>query len=125
MKKKSNAQQVVLFVDDDKNIQFIGKFALTKIGYSVLLAENCEQALKLFIAHMESISCVILDLNMPLMNGYECLEKMKELNPGVKVVLSTGYEFAELPEKLKTEPFLKKPYTIDAIRKLVIELTEN
>ncbi len=125
MNEKLDIRKGVLLVDDDPSILFIGKFALKKSGYSVFVAESSEKALQIFEMNWKSISCVVLDFAMPGMNGVECLGKLREINPQVKIVISTGYEFDDLPKNLEIEGFLKKPYDINAIRKLVMEIVGN
>lgn len=123
MKDNSENRKTVLLVDDDSNILFIGKFALEEIGYSVFVAESSDKAIQVFKENWENICCVILDFSMPGMNGAECLDKLREICPAVTVVISTGYEFEDLPEQIEVAGFLKKPYTLEAIRDLVVEIT--
>ncbi len=125
MNEKLDVRKAVLLVDDDPNILFVGKFALKKSGYSVFVAESSEKALQIFGMNWKSISCVVLDFAMPGMNGVECLGKLREIDPYAKIVISTGYEFDDLPKNLAIEGFLKKPYTIDTIRELVTEIAGN
>ncbi len=125
MNEKLDVRKAVLLVDDDPNILFIGKYALKKIGYLVFAAESSEKALQIFGVNWKSISCVVLDFAMPGMNGVECLGKLREINPEIKVIISTGYEFDDLPKNLEIEGFLKKPYNIDTIRDLVMEIVDK
>jgi CheY-like chemotaxis protein len=78
----------VLCVDDDPSILKLTKMALELAGYRVLTAENGEEALRKFSA--KSVNAVVLDYEMPEMNGAEVASAMKRLNPHVPKILFTG-----------------------------------
>ncbi|HID62176.1 MAG TPA: response regulator, partial [Anaerolineae bacterium] len=64
---------------------------LERCGYTVLTAVDGAQALEVYQAHREEIALVVLDMVMPQMGGLECLRRLRELDPQVKVLISTGY----------------------------------
>jgi CheY-like chemotaxis protein len=79
----------------------------------VLEAEDGVRGLSLYEQQRTKIAAVILDLTMPKKSGLEVLASLQHLNPGVRVILSSGYSAAaqklDLP-KLGVTAFLQKPY---------------
>ena len=87
----------ILLVDDEELVRTSGRRQLEKLGYKVLLAENGEVALTRYRAHRQEIDLVILDLIMPVMNGVETFRKLRELDPKVRVLPSSGYSHRRSP----------------------------
>ena len=79
----------ILLVDDEESVNFLHSEVLEEEGYEVHSALTGQEALK----KLEIISpdLVILDINMPGMNGIEVLRKIKETNPKTKVIISSSY----------------------------------
>lgn len=86
---KENCVKKILLVDDDESIQFLYHEELEEHGYQVLSALNGEEGLKKFSE--EAPDLVILDIQMPGMNGIEVLRQMKMQNPAVPIILSSAY----------------------------------
>lgn len=80
----------ILLVDDEESIQLVYREEFEDEGYSVISAVNGETALELFKNERPDI--VILDIQMPGMNGIEVLRKMKILDSSVPVILSSAYQ---------------------------------
>ena len=78
-------------MDDEETIRFLVRDILEEIGYKVLSADDGYQAVELYRKRKSEIDLVILDMTMPGMGGRETFEKLKELNPGIRAILSTGY----------------------------------
>ena len=98
------------------------KSALERYGYTVLLVENGHHAVDVFTRLSGQISLVLLDLTMPEMGGEETLQKLRAIRPDVEVILTSGYDEARALERFgqtEVSGFLKKPYTIEALVKLV------
>ena len=103
----------ILVVDDEKVIRATATHILEGLGYEVILAEDGMQALELYSAQYAEIDLVLLDLVMPKMEGRECLEQIKRINPGARVIISSGFaREGGLPELLANSicGFIKKPY---------------
>ncbi len=116
---KEKTEIGVLFVDDEKNILFVGKHTLTKAGYVVYTAADGEKAVEKYKSNRNAIDCVILDLTMPVMDGVDCLRELKKIDPSVKVILSSGYNQQEVENRIHLEEiagYLKKPYGLEALR---------
>jgi PAS domain S-box-containing protein len=119
-------RETILLVDDEKLILDINEEILTRYGYSVIRAENGEQALQIFRQRGAEIDLVLMDLGMPGMGGQQCLRQLKLLDPRIKVIVGSGYaghKIAKDPERFGAVGFLSKPYRLDLllaeIRKLL------
>jgi signal transduction histidine kinase len=114
----------LLMVDDDEMIRAMSRRVLETLGYRVLLAENGAEALDVYSAHGGSVDLVILDLAMPVMDGFDCFHRLKELNPSVRILLSSGYAMESKTRELLAagaRGFLKKPYDQDEFGHAIIE----
>ena len=80
----------ILLVDDEEGIQLLYREEFEEEGYDVTTASNGEEALEKFTK--EPPDLVILDINMPGMNGIEVLRRMKEINSNLPVILSSAYQ---------------------------------
>jgi DNA-binding NtrC family response regulator len=109
---------LVLVVDDEEAIREAVRDILELVEIQSILAANGREAIELFIQHREQIKAILLDLRMPVMSGMDTYEKLRELDPHVKIILSSGYD-----EKMSTLDldgdealkFLRKPYALDAL----------
>jgi len=110
----------ILVVDDEINICRSVEKILSKVGIRVRSALNGEEALSLLAA--EAFDAVLTDLKMSRLGGMEVLRRAKELNPGLPVVVMTGYasvSSAVEVMKLGAVDYLPKPFTPDEIRAVV------
>ena len=62
----------------------------------MLQAEDGVEALEMFSQHQDDIRCVLCDLTMPRMNGWETLAALRSLAPGIPVILASGYDEAQV-----------------------------
>jgi len=83
--------ETILLVDDEDMIINIASLMLKELGYKILPARSGKEAVELYTANKEEIAMVILDMIMPDMGGGEAYTKLRETNPGIKVLLSSGY----------------------------------
>jgi DNA-binding NtrC family response regulator len=110
----------ILVVDDEINICRSVEKILSKVGIRVRSALNGEEALSLLAA--ETFDAVLTDLKMSRLGGMEVLRRAKELNPGLPVIVMTGYasvSSAVEVMKLGAVDYLPKPFTPDEIRAVV------
>ncbi|MFA4947675.1 MAG: PAS domain S-box protein [Candidatus Krumholzibacteriia bacterium] len=109
---------MVLLVDDEEMVRAVAKRMLEHLGFSVLIATNGAEALEIFRAHLGTISCVILDLTMPRMDGIETLAALRGISGDVKVMLSSGYSEHEISKRFAGKGlsgFIEKPYRISEL----------
>jgi len=108
-------RETVLLVDDDTSVRAAMSAALTGLGYTVVEAEDGEGALRRFGAG-RPVDLVVMDIGMPEMDGWECLRRLRELDPRVRVMLMTGYGGQDLPERAMVagaRDLLGKPFELD------------
>lgn len=118
----------IMIVDDDESVRGLGKAVLERRGYTVLLAEGGDQALELFRQERECIEIVILDLTMPRESGWEVLRRLRALDPGLKVIVSTGHDISgHTRDKgdLGTFMVLSKPFTPREMEQTIREVLDQ
>ena len=121
-------RETILVVDDEETIRMLVKDILEEIGYSVLSAGDGFEALELYKERDGKIGLVILDMTMPGMGGRETFEKLKELNPHVRAILSTGYSEDERARQMLAmgvKAFVQKPYRIDDLASTVRRILDS
>ena len=114
-KKILRGAETVLFVDDEDMIIDVGRDLIGKLGYKVLIANSGKEAIKIYKKYRKKIDMVIVDMVMPQMGGGELYDKLKEINPDVKVLLSSGYDINGLASNILSRGcngFIQKPYKI-------------
>jgi len=112
----------ILVVEDEASLRTMIETILVKSGYSVVSFPDGNEALMHYSVHWKEIDLVVLDLIMPVMGGKETFLKMKEINPGVKAVLSSGFSLngeAKFLLDAGAMGFIQKPYTTRDIRRMV------
>jgi PAS domain S-box-containing protein len=87
----TTGKETILLVDDEKMVRDVGGQMLKKIGYTVHTARSGEEALQLFGQKKTVFDLVIIDMIMPGMNGGETYDRLKRIDPGIRVLLSSGY----------------------------------
>jgi CheY-like chemotaxis protein len=106
---------LILVVDDEEIVRRTAAQALEFRGYRVLEASNGSEAIELFRRHCREIALVILDLTMPIMSGEESLRRLKDIDPNVRVLLSSGFSEADAMRRYRGRGiagFLQKPYAM-------------
>ena len=116
------AGPTVLAVDDESTVLALARDVLEMHGYTVLTARNGDEALRVFREHQSDVALVVLDLTMPVMGGVECFRKMKEIDPRVRVVISSGFSSESTAAEVLREgalEYLQKPYDIEDLARVV------
>ena len=107
-------EKIVLVVDDEASIRRNIGDLLSPLGYSIVLAEDGASAIKNFSEKCPGL--VILDINMPDMNGLDVLEEIKRINKDVQVIVFTAFgtsERAMRAMKLGAFEYIEKPFELD------------
>ena len=118
----------VLLVDDEPIIRKSIEIVLKRSGFTVLTAVDGVDAVEVFRKHRDEIGCVLCDLTMPRMNGWETLTTLRKLSPGFPVILSSGYSEAQVmagdhPEL--PQAFLSKPYEFKTLINAIARFMRN
>lgn len=109
----------VLVVDDDSLVLNVASEMLAQLGFQVLTAINGREGVEVFRAHRDEITCVILDLTMPVMGGEEALRELRNVRSEVRVILSSGYNEQDVTQRFVGRGlagFIQKPYTTAGLR---------
>nr|HQU73166.1 response regulator [Calditrichia bacterium] len=118
----------VLVVDDEESVRSFLKDVLTQFGYQVFTSEDGKSALEFYRSGGDGVDLVILDMVMPGMSGQETLVALKELNPAVRVLISTGHtDPRQVQETLAAGAagFIAKPYTLQDFLMKVRQIIEE
>ena len=116
----------VLVVDDEAAVRNLATITLERAGLKPILASDGEEGLKLFQERQGEIDLVLLDLTMPGMDGREVLERIRELDESIPVILSSGFSEDQALNGIRKGTrtrFLRKPYTPCALTDLISGLT--
>ncbi|MCX6892401.1 MAG: GAF domain-containing protein [Verrucomicrobia bacterium] len=119
---RGGSEGTVLLVEDDLTVQRLAARMLVKMGFAVIQAGDGVEAVELFAKRKGEIGWVLCDLTMPRMNGWETLAALRNLDPGIPVVLASGYDYLEVisgdhPEW--PQAFLSKPYGLQQLKNVI------
>jgi len=120
--------ETILFVDDENMIIDVGKQMLEIMGYKILTANNGKQAIDIYKKNMAKIDIVILDMIMPDIGGSEVYDRLKKINPEIKVLLSSGYSVnGQATEILNRgcDGFIQKPFSIKNLSNKLKEMLNS
>ncbi len=113
-----SGDETILVADDEEKIRLSIRGVLKHHGYKVLLASDGAEAVKIYKKNSGKIKLVILDLLMPQLSGKEAMEKLKEINPEVKVILSSGYLRTEMGVEILADQsvkYVEKPFHLQEL----------
>jgi two-component system cell cycle sensor histidine kinase/response regulator CckA len=120
--------ETILVVDDEEYILKACRAMLTDLGYAVLTARSGEEATAIFRELDAQIDLVILDMIMPEMDGRETFERLKQIDPAVKVLISSGYSIDEIASDmlvLGCDDFIQKPFDMYQVSKTIRNVLEG
>lgn len=110
--------QLLLLVEDEVELSDLVAEYLRAEGYRVLTARDGLEALRVFEDRRREIAVVVSDIGLPGMDGWTVYRRMRELQPGVRCVLASGYLEPEVWSSMREEgiaAFLQKPYQLEAL----------
>lgn len=117
--------EVILVAEDEQSVREFLNDALTSYGYEIMMAVDGEDAVKKYIDNRERIDMVVLDVIMPKMGGRQAYDRLKELDPDVKVLFMTGYA----PERAMSKgitgeglELMHKPLNITALLRKIRQI---
>jgi len=104
----------ILIIDDEAPVRDMARLALENAGYETMTAASGSEGLEAYRTNARTISAVIIDMIMPAMDGREVCIRLREINPDVRILMSSGYIRDEtVPSEISA--FLMKPYRIDEL----------
>jgi DNA-binding NtrC family response regulator len=120
--KMKNEKRTILIVDDEEVVLDVEGLMLKKMGFNILKANSSAKAYRLYKNKKDEIDLVILDMIMPGENGAATYEKLKMINPGIKVLVSSGF-WKDLNVRAilsdGKNSFIQKPFKYDEFNKKV------
>jgi PAS domain S-box-containing protein len=124
----STRTETVLLVDDEEMIINVGSQMLRKIGCEVLTAKGGKEAIEQYKSHKDRIDIVILDMIMPEMGGGETYDRLKEIDPEIKVLLCSGYSLSGQAEDILNrgcKGFIQKPFNMEQLSRRIGEVLDK
>ena len=118
----------VLLADDEELVLKVGKELLETMGYRVLIARDGKETIEVYEKNRDDVDIVVLDMVMPNIGGGEAYDRMKEINPDIKVLLSSGYSIdGEATEILERgcDGFIQKPFNIKELSGKIREVLDK
>lgn len=121
-------RKTILVIDDEEMIRDIAHDMLNHLGYNIISAADGETAVEIFKDKNLLIDLVIVDLIMPRMNGMVCLQKLKEINKNIPVIVASG--ISEISKKrlaieMGAHGYLEKPYSIKSLKEICLSVLES
>ncbi len=113
-----NPRKIVLVIDDEEPVREAVSDILGMEGVDVLQAADGQTGIGVYQAHMAEIDLVLLDLSMPGLSGEDTLKELHQIDPQVRILLSSGYSESEVTYGLEQSGlvgFLQKPYRMDTL----------
>jgi PAS domain S-box-containing protein len=110
----------ILIIDDEEDILNAAKEMLTYLGFKVTLAHNGEEALKILDEHKEDIDIIFVDWKMPVLDGKQTIEKIREKGINLPIFIVSGYidsTIKEFHELNLVKGIINKPFTKDKLIK--------
>lgn len=112
----------ILVIDDEEPLCKLVATTISSFGFKVLTAHDGITALEIFQLHLNEIRCVLCDLTMPRMNGWQIITALRQLSPGIPVILASGFnESSVMAGAHKDQPqlFLSKPFNRAQLREAI------
>ncbi|MDY0360873.1 MAG: response regulator [Desulforegulaceae bacterium] len=108
----------ILFIDDEETIRKVGRLQMETLGYKVITAENGKVGIESFKENKDKIDIIILDMIMPVMGGNETASKLREIDPYVPILISSGFSRDKNLDEIKKNTingFLNKPFLLNEL----------
>jgi PAS domain S-box-containing protein len=116
----------VLIADDEETVRTVAGRMLERLGFAVVLAADGREAVEKFRAEPTRYSFVLLDLTMPHLDGEETFRQMRQIRPGVRVILTSGFNQQEAVMRFTGKGlagFIQKPFELTKLTQVVRAVT--
>jgi two-component system cell cycle sensor histidine kinase/response regulator CckA len=122
-----STKNTILLVDDERAVLDVATLQIKKLGYKALQATNGMEAIQIFQDNVNDICLVILDEKLPDKLGTDICKRLKEFEPDVKVLHTSGLGIIQGHDSLECgcEAFLLKPFRIEQLSNEIKDLLEN
>jgi PAS domain S-box-containing protein len=119
--------ETILLVDDEKMVMEVSKEILEFLGYRTYVAGSGQEALAVYTEKQNEIDLVILDMIMPGISGGETFDRLREFNPVIKVLLSSGYSINGEAKHILDRGcngFIQKPFQLEKLSRKIREMID-
>jgi two-component system cell cycle sensor histidine kinase/response regulator CckA len=113
--------ETILVVDDETIVRDVAATALHNAGFAVIAASGGVDAIDRVRTATAPIGLALVDMTMPGLNGLETTRALREIQPGIPVILSSGYSAASVDGAGSDVSFLEKPYDLSHLVELVCD----
>jgi len=123
-----DGHRTILVVDDEDVVSEVTQEILETLGYRVLVACSGPEAIALYQSSKDKVDLVILDLLMPGMSGVETFDRLKSVDPQVKVILSTGDNLIGQPKHIMERGcngFIQKPFKMQELSQKIRKVLDR
>jgi CheY-like chemotaxis protein len=123
-----HTSKVILLVDDDALFLSLGRELLEYFGYQTLTASHAEEALQIFRQGQRKIDLVILDFNLPRVDGYQLLHQLQSIAPEVKVIMASGFFGQQEMDRFKqagVAGMIHKPFRAGQLQTEIFKVLEE
>jgi signal transduction histidine kinase/DNA-binding response OmpR family regulator len=121
-------QYHVLLVEDNKTNQFIAQTVMEQAGFKVIIADNGEEGYRLFHENRDNLDVILMDIHMPVMNGYDSADLIKKEKPDIPIIAMTADVVAGVIETCRShgmENYVSKPFEPELFIKTIIGVLDN
>ena len=125
---KTQRNYNVLVVDDNKTNQFIAKSILEQVGVQVMLADNGEEGVSIYLANADKINLILMDLHMPVLNGYEASVRIRETDKMVPIIAMTADAITGVEEQCRSVGiyhYISKPFEPEKFIDIILEILNH
>jgi PAS domain S-box-containing protein len=123
-----HGDETVLLIDDEDMIIDVGEQLLENMGYTVLIARSGKEATEIYEKNKDKIDIVILDMIMPNISGGATFDRLREIDPDIKVLLSSGYSInGQATEILERgcDGFIQKPFNMKQLSRKLRQILDK
>lgn len=118
----------ILLVEDENELKSMAKAMIYMLGFAVIEASNGKEALEQYQKNAKNIKIVFTDIGMPIMDGHELFRELKNINPKLPVIISSGYVDTAVTLRLEREKIaglVNKPYTLSQLQEVLMSVVED
>ncbi len=121
--------ETILLAEDHEGLREMSHQVLSSLGYSIVLARDGREAVEQFAASSQRIALLVLDVVMPRLGGPDALEQIRQMNPAIPIIFTSGYsEESELLSSLISRGaahLLQKPYAPKDLARKIRDLLDK
>jgi PAS domain S-box-containing protein len=121
-------KEKILLVDDEPTVLDVNRQQLEAMGYQVYVAASGQEALAVYAEKRDEIALVILDMVMPGLSGSETFDRLRAINPAIRVLLSSGYSIEGQAQQILDRGcngFLQKPFDFERLSREMRNMFSN